>query len=111
MPEKNRGSPTDALVLFAGLAKFEPAGRFDKRQQCRPADLLLSYHLQAKRLQWVPLTAVHHAGEHVYTMCHLISGLKLPGWTSLVCKAAKLLSQFVVALLQLAAVELQAMAT
>ena len=73
MPEKNRGSPTVALVLFAELAKFEAAGRFDIRQQCRPVDLLLSYRLQAKRLQWTPLTAVHHAGEHVYTMCHAIS--------------------------------------
>jgi len=40
----------------------------------------------------------------------VISGLKLPHWTSLVCTAAELLLQLVVALLQLAAVELQAMA-
>ncbi len=68
MPEKIRGLPTVVLVFFGKLAKFEAAEGFNIRQQRRPVDLLLIYRLQAKRLQLTPLTAVHHAGEHVYTM-------------------------------------------
>ena len=75
MPEKNRNFHTVVLVLFAELAKFEAAEGFDIKQQCRLVDLLSMYRFQAMRLQLTPLTAVHHAGEHVYTCSHDSSNL------------------------------------
>jgi len=67
----------------------------------------LKYQLQAMRLLLTPLTAVQHAGEHV-DICLLMT--QATSLDFLVCTAAKTFLQLVIALLQLAAVELQAMA-